>query len=90
MRLQHRWQSVTKLIHADTHNYAKHDIVTCPLCAESHVCLCNRAADCPCAQINLTRDESEWIGWQTGNECVCISCLLKLREQARVVLQMPN
>ena len=69
------------------HNYAKHDIMTCPLCAESHVCLCNRANECPCAQVNLTRDESEWIGWQTGNECVCIPCLLRLRKEARAVLE---
>lgn len=66
-----------------THNYSKHDILTCPLCGESHVCLCNRATECPCAEVNLTRDEAEWIGWQTGNECVCVPCLLQLREQAR-------
>ena len=66
-----------------THNFDKHDIVPCSLCSEAFVCLCNRAADCPCAQVNLSRDESEWISWQTGGDCVCISCLLKLRGEAR-------
>ncbi len=67
------------------HNYSKHDIVNCGLCEESFVCLCNRAAECPCAQVNLTRDEAEWIGWQTGQECVCLGCLVRLREEARGV-----
>lgn len=74
-------------IETSLHNYAKHDIVTCPMCGDNHVCLCNRANDCPCSQVNLTRDESEWIGWQTGNECVCIPCLLRLRREARSVLE---
>jgi len=49
--------------------------------------LCNRATECPCASVNLTRDEAEWIGWQTGQECVCIPCLLRLRDEARAVLK---
>jgi hypothetical protein len=65
------------------HNYAKHDIMPCSLCGDAFVCLCNRAADCPCAQVNLSRDEAEWIGWQTDGECVCILCLLRLRTEAR-------
>lgn len=73
-------------IETSLHNYAKHDILSCPLCGESHICLCNRATECPCASVNLTRDEAEWIGWQTGNECVCIPCLLRLRDEARTVL----
>jgi hypothetical protein len=71
---------------SDQHNYGKHDIVTCNECGESFVCLCNRAAECPCAQVCLSRDESEWIGWQTGNECVCQTCLLRFRDAARLVL----
>jgi hypothetical protein len=63
--------------------------MTCPLCGEGHVCLCNRASECPCAQVNLTRDEAEWIGWQTGQECVCIPCLLRLRDEARGLLEGP-
>lgn len=78
------------LIKTSLHNHDKHDILNCPLCGDSHVCLCNRASECPCAQVNLTRDEAEWIGWQTGNECVCISCMMKLREQAARVLFNPG
>jgi hypothetical protein len=70
----------------DQHNYDKHDIVSCGECGESFVCLCNRATECPCAQVNLSRDEAEWIGWQTGNECVCQACLLRFRDAARLVL----
>lgn len=69
------------------HNYAKHETVSCPLCTESHVCMCNRAVECPCTQVNLTRDEAEWIGWQTENECVCVPCLLRLRVEARAALK---
>ena len=65
------------------HNYSKHDIVNCSLCGVSFVCLCNRATECPCAAVNLTRDEAEWIGWQTGQECVCLACLLELQGTAR-------
>jgi hypothetical protein len=65
------------------HRYSKHDIVNCMLCGEAFVCLCNRATECPCARVNLTRDESEWIGWQTGQECVCLNCLVRLRGEAR-------
>jgi hypothetical protein len=35
--------------------------------------------------VNLTRDEAEWIGWQTGQECVCLGCLVRLREEVRGV-----
>lgn len=70
----------------ELHNYAKHDILSCGECGESFVCLCNRASDCPCAQVHLSRDEAEWIGWQTGSECICMNCLLKYRAAARQVL----
>jgi hypothetical protein len=66
------------------HNYSKHDILPCSLCENTFICLCNRAADCPCAQVNLTRDEAEWIGWQTEGDCICIQCLTRLRTEARV------
>ncbi len=69
------------------HNHAKHDLLSCPQCGETFVCLCNRASDCPCAQVNLTRDESEWISWQTGGDCICIACLMKMRESARQAVQ---
>jgi len=68
-------------------NEGKHDIIPCILCQESFTCLCNRASQCPCSQVNLTRDEAEWIGWQTGGDCVCITCLTRLRQQARAVMQ---
>lgn len=68
------------------HNFDKHDLVSCRLCEVSFVCLCNRAAECPCTQVNLSADESEWIGGQTGGDCVCIPCLLSLRQQARLSL----
>ncbi|SKB08237.1 Cysteine-rich CWC [Prosthecobacter debontii] len=64
----------------------KHDILTCPMCEASFTCFCNRPAACPCVQANVTRDEAEWISWQTGGECVCIACLMRLREEARQVL----
>lgn len=69
-----------------SHNYDKHDFVACQYCGETFVCLCNRATECPCAQVNLNRDESEWISWQTGGDCVCMTCLLRLRSDARVAL----
>lgn len=68
-----------------SHNYDKHDIVPCMLCQETFTCLCNRATECPCAQVNLTGNEAEWISWQTGGDCVCIACLMKLRDEARQV-----
>lgn len=77
---------ITATTSPDPHNYDKHDIVSCNECGESFVCLCNRATECPCAQVNLSRDEAEWIGWQTGNECVCQSCLLRFRDAARGAL----
>jgi hypothetical protein len=78
---------VIQAIETNLHNYAKHDILTCPLCGESHLCMCNRATECPCTAVNLSRDEADWISWQTGNECVCIPCLLRLREEARAALK---
>lgn len=68
------------------HNYSKHDRVPCTRCGEIFLCLCNRATECPCAEVNLTRDEAEWIGWQTGGDCVCMACLRQLREEARAAL----
>ncbi|TDU71106.1 Cysteine-rich CWC [Prosthecobacter fusiformis] len=70
-----------------SHNYAKHDIVPCQLCSQTFVCLCNRAADCPCAQVNLSPDEAQWIGWQTGGDCICIACLKKMRQDAKTALE---
>lgn len=63
----------------------KHDILTCQRCQESFACFCNRPAACPCAQVNVTRDEAEWISWQTTGECVCIPCLTRLRDEARQI-----
>ncbi|MEN3940057.1 cysteine-rich CWC family protein [Prosthecobacter sp. SYSU 5D2] len=68
------------------HNQDKHDIISCPLCEASFVCLCNRATACPCNRVNLSPDETEWISWQTQGDCVCISCLLSLKQAARLAL----
>ena len=68
------------------HNCDKHDIAPCHLCDAPFVCLCNRASECPCAQISLSPDEAEWISWQTQGDCICIPCLLKLKQQARLAL----
>lgn len=36
---------------------------------------------CPCAEIELTPEQSEQIQWQTGGTCVCNTCLLRLRDE---------
>jgi hypothetical protein len=47
-----------------------------------------KATECACGDIYLTADEAEWISWQTGGDCVCVPCLLELRQQARATLNL--
>ena len=60
-------------------NYDKHDVRDCPLCEAVFPCLANRAHECPCQQVRLTPEETEWIGCKVSGDCVCINCLISLR-----------
>lgn len=63
------------------HNLEKHDLQTCHRCDETFPCLANRVGECPCHAVPLTREETEWIAFQTREECICVRCLIALRDQ---------
>lgn len=61
----------------------KHDCLPCPACGQTFRCMANRAEHCPCAEINLTRDEMLELTWLWGESCLCPFCLVAERDKLR-------
>ncbi len=62
-------------------NLNKHETTRCHLCGEDFLCAVTRGWMCPCAEIELTPEQSEQIQWKTGSTCVCNHCLIRLRDE---------
>lgn len=62
-------------------NLCKHEQSRCHLCGEDFTCAITRGWMCPCAEIEISPEQSERIQWKTGGTCVCNACLMRLRDE---------
>ncbi len=61
----------------------KHDRPECPACGAGFLCMANRAGQCPCTEVALTRDEMQALTWEWGESCLCPGCLRAERDRLR-------
>ncbi len=63
--------------------YGKHAHPECPACGGTFLCMANRAGNCPCTAVSLTRDEVQSLTWLWGESCLCSQCLTRERDRLR-------
>jgi hypothetical protein len=59
--------------------YTKHECIPCGRCGEKVECKANNFTQCQCSQIQLTLNELQYIAEEGYEDCMCLSCLQKLK-----------
>ncbi len=72
----------------DLKHLAKHEIIKCERCGASMECKANAFTKCQCSTVPLNLNEVQYIS-ENYEGCMCAGCLVQLKEEFRLSLNLP-